>query len=152
MVVLRIQWNNAHEDFCLAMIKIILTNTEWMLKLTLPLLLSCQVVSDSLQPCGLQHAGLLCPPASPRVCSASCPLGQRFYPTISSAATLFSFCLQSFPSIRVLSNKFPQVLTWDTQVTHQNADCCRPIPVISFLNFFRSFVMFNDATYTKGEK
>ena len=152
MVVLRIQWNNAHEDFCLAIIKIILTNTKWRLKITLSLSFSHEVMSDSLQPCGLQHSRLLCPPPSPRVCSASCPLSQRFYPTISSSATLFSFCLQSFPSIRVLSNEFPQVLMWDTQLTHQNADCWRPMPVISFLNFFRSFVMFNDATYTKGEK
>ena len=32
------------------------------------------VVSDSLQPHGLQHTKLLCPPLSPRVCSDSCPL------------------------------------------------------------------------------
>ena len=38
------------------------------------LLLSCSVVSDSLQPHGLQHARLLCPSPFPRACSSSCPL------------------------------------------------------------------------------
>ena len=36
-----------------------------------------------------------CPP-SPGVCPSSCPLNQWCYPTISSSAALFSFCLQSF--------------------------------------------------------
>ena len=35
---------------------------------------------DSLQPHGLQHARLLCPSLSPRICSNSCPLSQWFYP------------------------------------------------------------------------
>ena len=35
------------------------------------LLLSHQVVSNSLQPHGLQHTSLLCPPLSPRACSNS---------------------------------------------------------------------------------
>ena len=38
------------------------------------LLFSCSVVSDSLQPYGLQHARLPCPSPSPRACSNSCPL------------------------------------------------------------------------------
>ena len=40
------------------------------------LLFSCSVMSDSLQPHGLQHTRLPCPSPSPRVCSNSCPLGQ----------------------------------------------------------------------------
>ena len=52
---------------------------------------------DSLRPHGLQHARLLCPPLSPRVCSSSC-LFRWCYLTISSSATTFSFCLQSFPA------------------------------------------------------
>ena len=50
-----------------------------------------------LWPHGLQHARLPCPSPSPRVCSNSCPLSQWCYPTISSSATPFSFCLQCFP-------------------------------------------------------
>ena len=41
-----------------------------------------------------QHARLLCPLLSPRVCSNSCPLHQWYYLPISSFAALF-FCLQS---------------------------------------------------------
>ena len=50
----------------------------------------------TLQPHGLHP----CPSLSPRVCSDSCPLS---YLTISSSASLFSFCLQSFPT----SGSFP---------------------------------------------
>ena len=71
--------------------------------------LSCSVAksySDSLQPHGLQQASLLCPPLSPGVCSNSCPLSWWCYLTTSFAATLFSFCLQSFPA----SESFPVLL------------------------------------------
>ena len=60
------------------------------------LLFSCQVMSDSLKPHGLQYARLLCPSPTPRVCSDSCPLSQWCHPTISSSATPF-FGPQSFP-------------------------------------------------------
>ena len=49
----------------------------------------------TLQPHGLQHTTLLCPPLSPWVCSNACPLRQWRYLTISPSATHFSFCLQS---------------------------------------------------------
>ena len=61
------------------------------------LLFSFQVVSESLQPHGLQHTRLSHPSLFPRVCSDPCPLSGWYYPTISSSAALFSFCLQSFP-------------------------------------------------------
>jgi len=52
------------------------------------------------QPHGLQHARLPCPSLSPGVCSNSCPLSQWCHPTISSSATPFSSCPQSFPGSR----------------------------------------------------
>ena len=55
---------------------------------------------------GLQHIRLLCPPLSPGLCSNSCPLSHWCYLTISSSATPFSFCLQSFPA----SESFP--MSW----------------------------------------
>ena len=61
------------------------------------LLFSCQVMSDSLWPDGLQYARLPCPSPTPRVCSDSCPSSQWCHPTISSSATPFSFCPQSCP-------------------------------------------------------
>ena len=55
------------------------------------------VMSDSLQPHGLQHARLPCPPTL-RAYSNSCPLNQWCHPTITSSATPFSSCPQSFPA------------------------------------------------------
>ena len=67
-------------------------------------LFSCSVVSDFLRPQGLQHARLPCPsPGSPGVCSNSCPLSQRYHPTISSSVIPFSSRLQSF----LASGSFP---------------------------------------------
>ena len=45
---------------------------------------SLSVVSDSLQPHGLQHARLPCPSSTPRACSNSCPSNQWCHPTITS--------------------------------------------------------------------
>ena len=58
----------------------------------------CSVMPDSLQPHGLQHARLPCPPPSPGACSNSCPLSQWCLPTTSSSIVPFSSCLQSFPA------------------------------------------------------
>ena len=64
---------------------------------------SRSVVSDSLQPHGLQHARLPCPSTTPRACSNSCPSSQWCHPTISSSVIPFSSCLHSFPG----SGSFP---------------------------------------------
>ena len=48
------------------------------------LLFSCSGTSDSLPPCGLQHARLPCPSPSPGACSDSCALRWGCHPTISS--------------------------------------------------------------------
>ena len=62
------------------------------------LLFSHSVMSDSLQPHGLQHARLPCPSPTSRAFSNSCPLSQWCHPTISSSVSPFSSCLQSFPA------------------------------------------------------
>ena len=59
---------------------------------------SHSVMSDSLQPHGLQHARPYCPLPSPRACSNSCPSRRWCHPTISSSVIPFSSCLQSFPA------------------------------------------------------
>ena len=46
----------------------------------------------------LQHIRLPCPLPSPRICPSSCSLNWWWHPTISSSASLFFFCLQSFPA------------------------------------------------------
>ena len=58
---------------------------------------SHSIMSDSLQPHGLQDARLPCPSPIHRACSNSCPSGQWCHATISSSVSPFS-CLQSFPT------------------------------------------------------
>ena len=72
---------------------------------------SHQVVSNSLQPRGLQHARLPCPSLSPRVSSNSCWLSQWCYLTISPSVAAFS-CLQSSKSIRVFSSESALGVRW----------------------------------------
>ena len=67
------------------------------------MLFSPSVVSDSLQPHGLQHSRLSRPSLSPRAFSNSCPLSWWCHPTILSSVVPFSSCLQSFPA----SESFP---------------------------------------------
>ena len=64
---------------------------------------SYSVVSNSLQPHGLQHARFPCPSLTPRACSTSCPSSLWCHPIISSSVVPFSSCLQSFPA----SGSFP---------------------------------------------
>ena len=58
---------------------------------------SYSVMSNSLQPHGLQHARPPCPPPTPGAYSNSCPSHWWSHPTISSSVVPFSSCLQSFP-------------------------------------------------------
>ena len=45
----------------------------------------------------IAHVRLLCSSLSPGICSNSCLLSRWCYLTVTSSATPFSFCLQSFP-------------------------------------------------------
>ena len=67
------------------------------------MLVSQQVMTDSLQPHGLQHARPPCHSPSPGVCPSSCPLNQWCHPAISSSVVPFS-CRQSIPA----SGSFPK--------------------------------------------
>ena len=64
---------------------------------------SNSVMTDSLQPHGLQHARPPCPSPTPGVYSNSCPSSQWCHPTISSSVVPFTSRLQSFPA----SGSFP---------------------------------------------
>ena len=86
-----------------------------------PTLVCCycchSVMSDSLQPHGLQHTRLPCSSPTPGACSNSCPLGHWCHPTISSSVTPFSSCHQSFPAYGFLflflfSNKSALRIRW----------------------------------------
>ena len=76
---------------------------------------SHSVMSDSLQPHGLQHARPPCPSPTPRVYSNACPLSCCCHPTISSCVVSFSSHLQSFPA----SGSFPvSQFFWYRSPTH----------------------------------
>ena len=66
-------------------------------------LFSHSVMSNSLQPHGLQHARLPCPSPTPRAYSDSYPSSRWCHPTISSSVIPFSSHLQCFPA----SGSFP---------------------------------------------
>ena len=74
---------------------------------------SHSVMSDSLQPHELQHARPLCPSATPRVHSDSCPLSWWCHPAISSSVIPFSSCPQYLPA----SESIPvsQLFAWGGQ-------------------------------------
>ena len=63
------------------------------------------VVSDSLQPHGLQHSRLPFPSPTPRACSNSCPSSQWCHSTLSSSCHPFLLLPSVFLSIRVFSNE-----------------------------------------------
>ena len=76
-------------------------------------------VSNSLWLHGLQHARLPCPSPTPGACSNSCLSSWWCHPTMSSSATSFSSCPQSFTA----SESFPmsQLFAWGGQSTGVSA-------------------------------
>ena len=68
------------------------------IRITSSVQFSCSVVSNSLQPHGLQHTRLPCPSPTPRAYSDSSPSSWWCEPTISSSIVTFSSRLQSFPA------------------------------------------------------
>ena len=76
------------------------------------LVVPVQSLSNNFWPHALQHTRLPCPSPSLGVCSNSCPLSRWCYLTISSSATLFSFCIQSFLASGYFSNESALSLRW----------------------------------------
>ena len=72
---------------------------------------SHSVMSDSLQPHGLQHTRLSCPSPTPRACSNLCPSSGWYHPTISSCRPIL-LPPSIFPSIRVFFNNFVLCIRW----------------------------------------
>ena len=69
---------------------------------------SCSVMSNSLLPHGLQHAGFPCPSPTPGACSNSCPLSQWCHWVCDEHLILCHPLLllpSMFTSIRVFSNE-----------------------------------------------
>ena len=72
---------------------------------------SWSVMSNSLQPHGLQHSRLPCPSPTPRAYSNSCPSRQWCHPTISSSVVPISCHLKSFTH-QGLSNELVLRIRW----------------------------------------
>ena len=67
---------------------------------------SHSVMSNTLQPHGLQHARTPCPSPTSRACSNSCLSSLWCHQIISSSVIPFSFCLQSFPAAGSFLSQF----------------------------------------------
>ena len=88
-------------------------------------LFSRSVMSDSLQPHGLQHTRLPCPSPTPGAYSNSCPSRWWCHPTISSSVVPFLGCLW-WPvqfSHSVMSNSL-----WLHGLQHARLPCPSPTP------------------------
>ena len=72
---------------------------------------SHSVVSNSLQPRGLQHTSPPCPSSTLGIYSNSCPLSRWCHLTISSCRPLL-LLPSIFPTIRVFSNESAVSLRW----------------------------------------
>ena len=84
---------------------------------------SCSVMSDFLQPHGLQYTRLHCRSPIPGVCSNSCASSWWCHSSISSSVIPFFSCLQSYPAsesfpMSQFFNQTAKVL--DLQLQHQS--------------------------------
>ena len=95
---------------------------------------SCSIMSNSLQPHGLQHTRPPCPSPALGACLNSCPSSRWCHPTISSSVIPFS-CLQSFPvsGYFQMSQFFPS----DSQSIRVSASASSPSNEYSGLISFR---------------
>ena len=84
------------------------------------LLFSRWVMSNCLQPYGLQYTRPPCPSPSPEVCPSSFPLNQWYHPTISFSVAHFSFCLQSFPASGSFSAKWTEYWSFSFSFSPSN--------------------------------
>ena len=110
---------------------------------TLLLLFSCLVLSDSLWPHELQHASLPCPSLSPRACSNSWPLSRWCHPTIASSVIPFSSCLQSFPA----SGSFPMSQLFSSGGQSIGASVSASVLPMNVQGWFRLPVWFHSSQY-----
>ena len=78
------------------------------------------VVSDSLQPQGLQHARLPCPSPTPGTCSNSCPSSGWCHPAISSSVIPFSSSIRVFSSESILCIRGPKYRRFSFSISPSN--------------------------------
>ena len=82
---------------------------------------SCSVVSDSLQPHGLQNARPPCPSPTPRACSNSCPLSQPSHLLSSPFPPVFNLSHhQGLSSELVLCIRWPKYCSFSFSISPSN--------------------------------
>ena len=104
------------------------------------LLFSHSVVSNSLQPHGLQHTRPPCPSPTPGVYSNPCPLSRWCHPTISSSIIPFSSRLQSSPA----SGSFP--MSWLFASRDQSNGVSASVSVLSmdtWVDFLQDWLIWS---------
>ena len=87
-------------------------------------------MSNSLRPCGLQHARLPCPALSLGICSNSRQLSWWSHPIISSSVTPLSSWSQSFPA----SGSFP--MSWLFALAGQGIGALAPVLPMNIQGWF----------------
>ena len=125
-----------------------MSNFSWFLhwSKTLVVLIAIQLLSCVQlfsTPSTVAHQAPLSSTVKIWVCSNSCPLSWwRCYLTISSSVTPFSFCLQSFPSIRIFGNESALRITQPKHWSFSNCPSNEKSRLISFrIDWFDSFAV-----------
>ena len=93
---------------------------------------SHSVMSDSLQPHGLQHAPPPCPSRTARACSNSYLLSQWCHPASSSSVFPFSSCLQSFPA----SGSFQMIQFFPSSGQSIGVSASASVPPVNIQDWF----------------
>ena len=89
-----IQWYLSNDSHIITRVKYVYQFSQSIISVQF----SCSVMSNSLQPHGLQHARPPCPSPTLGVYPNSYLLNRWCHPTISSSVIPFSSCPQSFPA------------------------------------------------------
>ena len=94
----------------------------------------CSITESRLTLCPheLQHARLPCPSLSPRICSNSCSLSRRCFPTISLSLIPICSCRQSFPA----SGSFPVSHLFVSGVQSIRASASAPVLPMNIQGWF----------------
>ena len=104
-----------------------LVSFAWTEFLSLMLLFSLSVVSDSLRPHGLQHTRLCCPSPPPRACLNSRPLSWWYHPIISSSVVLLSLI-----NVHKIAMPYTHVPSSPTLTTSHMCFCLVCFPLLEF--------------------
>ena len=114
--------NKLLSTICIVLLSELVSQNAWLQ----------QVVSDSLQPHGMQYARPPCPSPTSRAYSNSYPLSQWCHPTISSCHPFF-LPSSIFPRIRVFSNESTLCIRWPKVLEFQPQQSFRWIFGTDFL-------------------